>query len=83
MPHSFEEVRQIAHELPDDQRILLANDLYESVEDDQEETTEIEATWADEIDRRLAGIDSGAVKTIPLEEMLARMDARILARRRG
>jgi len=27
MPHTYEEVRQFAHELPEDQQILLANSL--------------------------------------------------------
>jgi hypothetical protein len=31
MQHTFEEVQQIAHELPEDQRVLLANSLWESV----------------------------------------------------
>lgn len=44
---------------------------------------EIEAAWDGEIKRRLDEIDSGAVKTVPLEDVLARMDARILARQRG
>jgi hypothetical protein len=40
MPRSYEEVRQIAYELPEDQRILLANALWDSVE-----TAEDEAAW--------------------------------------
>lgn len=77
MQHSFEEVRQIAQELPDEQRILLANFLYESVVTDEPGGSEgdITAAWEDEITRRLDEIDSGAVKMIPLEEILAEMDA--------
>jgi len=44
MAHSYEEVRQIAHELPEDQRILLANSLWDSVE-----TTEDEAAWRKDV----------------------------------
>lgn len=85
MRHSFEEVRQIAHELPEEQRILLANSLYESVvaDETEENEDEVAAAWEDEIERRLDEIDSGAVKMIPLEEVLAEMDARIAAKRRG
>lgn len=48
MRHSFEEVRQLAHALPEDQRIQLANSLYESVASDEERASEaeIEAAWA-------------------------------------
>lgn len=45
--------------------------------------TEIEASWKEEVERRVAEIDSGAVEMLPLEDVLARMDARILARQRG
>jgi hypothetical protein len=44
MAHSYEEVRQIAHELPEDQRILLANSLWDSVE-----TAEDEAAWRKDV----------------------------------
>ena len=83
MQHSFEEVSQIAHALPEEQRIQLANSLYESVIHDEPEGSEAEiaAAWDDEIKRRLDEIDSGAVQMIPGEEVLARMDARLKARR--
>ena len=83
MPHTFEEVQQIAYELPEDQRIMLANSLLEGVDPNAENPAEIEAAWDGEIKRRLDEIDSGTVKLIPLEEVLARMDARILAKQRG
>jgi hypothetical protein len=54
MPHSFEEVRQIASELPVDQRILLANSLWESVDpaDSAATEAELDAAWDGEIARR-------------------------------
>jgi putative addiction module component (TIGR02574 family) len=75
MPRSFEEVSQIAHSLPEDQRIQLANSLYESVVHDDPEGSEadIAAAWDDEIKRRLDEIDSGAVQMIPGDEVMARM----------
>jgi putative addiction module component (TIGR02574 family) len=84
MPRSLEEVRQIAYELPEDQRILLAESLFNSVESSEDEASEaeIDAAWDPEIKRRLDEIDSGAVEMIPLEGVLARMDARIQAKRR-
>jgi len=83
MPHTYEEVRQIAYELPEDQRILLAHSLWESVDSDSGNAAQIEAAWDVEIKRRLDEIDTGAVQMAPLEDVLARMNARILARQRG
>jgi putative addiction module component (TIGR02574 family) len=83
MPHSFEEVRQIACQLPTDQRILLANSLWESVDTSSEDASVVEAAWGSEIQLRLNEIDSGAVEMVPLEDVLARMDARLLAKQRG
>jgi putative addiction module component (TIGR02574 family) len=80
---SFEEVEKLAQALPEDQRIRLANSLYESVAGEEHASEAvIEAAWGDEIKRRIDEIDSGAVKMIPHEEVLARMDARIAAKRR-
>jgi putative addiction module component (TIGR02574 family) len=83
MQHTYEEVRQIACELPKEQRIQLADSLLESVGTNADGAAAIEAAWDGEIKRRLDEIDSGAVELVPLEDVLARMDARILARQRG
>jgi putative addiction module component (TIGR02574 family) len=85
MEHSYEEVHQLAHALPEDQRIQLANSLYQSVSDAEQEASEAEiaAAWDDEIKRRLDEIDSGAVKMIPLEDVLADMDEHIARKRRA
>jgi len=84
MQHSFEEVKQFAHELPEEQRIQLADSLYESVGfyEPEEDEGAVSAAWEAEISRRLDEIDSGAVKMIPLEEVLAEMDAHIAAKLR-
>ncbi len=70
MQHSFEEVSQIAHELPEDQRLLLANSLLESV-NDQDEATEAQlaAAWDEEIARRVAEIKSGTAASCSLEDL--------------
>ncbi len=83
MQHTYEEVQQIAHELPEDQRVQLANSLWESVGAENDDAAAIEAAWDGEIKRRLDEIDSGSVELVPLEDVLDRMDARILAKRRG
>jgi len=79
MHHSFEEVGELAHALPDDQRIQLANSFYESPNADEEETGEaqIASAWDEEIKRRLDEIDSGAVEMAPGEEVMDRMMKRL------
>jgi putative addiction module component (TIGR02574 family) len=67
--------------LPPDEVDWLVESLL--IKEQSEQLAEIEAAWDGEIKRRLDEIDSGAVKTVPLEDVLARMDARILARQRG
>ncbi len=63
--------------------MLLAESLLDSVglPGEQLGVAEAESAWGNEIKRRLAEVDSGAVKMIPGEEVLARMDARLKARR--
>lgn len=74
MQPSFDEVEKLARALPEDQRVRLANSLYESVSDEEQASeAEIEAAWGDEIKRRLDEIDSGAVELIPGEEVMGRM----------
>jgi putative addiction module component (TIGR02574 family) len=75
MPHTYEEVRQLAQELPTEERILLANSLWESVDTEECDATEaeVEAAWGEEIERRIAEIDSGTVQTIPWEQVRSEM----------
>jgi putative addiction module component (TIGR02574 family) len=40
-----------------------------------DEDVEIEDAWAAEIERRIAEVESGAVKVIPIAEALARVRA--------
>ena len=79
MEHSFEEVHKLAHALPEEQRIQLANSLYESVATDEEEGSEAEITaaWDEEIRRRLDEIDSGAVEMIPGDQVRAELMAKL------
>lgn len=82
MQPSFEEVEKLAHALPEDQRIRLANSLFESVgEEEHASEAEIETAWGDEIKRRLDEIDSGKVQMISHEEFLTHLDAHIASKR--
>jgi putative addiction module component (TIGR02574 family) len=84
MEHSYDEVHQLAHSLPEEERIRLANSLYDSIGAEGEESeAEVSAAWDAEIKRRLDEIDSGAVKMVQLEDVLARMEARRRTRQEG
>jgi putative addiction module component (TIGR02574 family) len=74
MQHTFEEVQQFAQELPEDQRILLANSLWESADAGQDEA-EITAAWEPEIARRVEEIKAGTAVTYSLAEVEADLQA--------
>jgi putative addiction module component (TIGR02574 family) len=73
----LEEARQLS---PGNQDWLVESLL---IKDKDESAEEVEAAWDSEIKRRLDEIDSGAVEMLPLEEVLARMDAKVLSRQQG
>ncbi len=85
MSRSYEEVRKIAHTLPEDQRILLANSLWESVVsvENVADGSEVSAAWNDEIKRRLDEIDSGAVNLVPGDQVRAEWIARLSSQTRA
>lgn len=60
--------------LPPEERAAMANSLLESLDETADE--DAEAAWDDEIKRRVDDIRSGRVKTIPGEQVLARLNAR-------
>lgn len=64
-----------ASELPETDRAELAGLLLESLEGEPDEG--VEAAWAEEIERRVRQIEAGEVKTIPWEEVRARLHARL------
>jgi putative addiction module component (TIGR02574 family) len=67
-----------ARQLPPDEREWLAECLL--IKDENVTAAEADSAWDAEIKRRLDEIDSGKVKMIPGEEVLARMDARLKAK---
>ena len=60
-----------ALELPDSERATLAGLLIESLEGPDD--PDVESAWAVEAERRWQEIESGAVKTIPWEEVKAKL----------
>jgi len=60
-----------ALKLTPSERAALAQRLLASLDED----AEIENAWAEEIERRIADVESGAVQVIPIAEALARVRA--------
>jgi hypothetical protein len=77
MPHTYEEVRQFAHELPEEQQILLANSLWESAFAGEAEASdaEIAEAWDAEIAQRVGEIKAGTAVTYSLQEVEADLRA--------
>jgi putative addiction module component (TIGR02574 family) len=70
MQHSLEQIRQLAYDLPEDQRLLLANSLIESVSNQGGDTeVELAAAWDEEIARRVAEIKAGTAATCSLDDL--------------
>lgn len=78
MPATLEQVTEEVRELsPQDREQLLARLIRDLEPAENFSSDEIERAWDKEIARRLEEIDSGKVKTIPAEEVFARIQARL------
>lgn len=70
------ELNQVFHdalELSDSERATLVGLLIESLEVAEPPDVDVEAAWAAEAERRWQEIESGRVKTIPWEEVKAKL----------
>ena len=65
------ELSQRARELAPEDRARLAEELLASLEGDLE--PEVDAAWDAELCKRIAEVESGAVKLIPADEVFARV----------
>jgi putative addiction module component (TIGR02574 family) len=74
----WEELLEKVLQLPSNEQEKIARAVYEHLvdEDDDEDPAEVEAAWADEIQRRVEEIRNGTVETIPADEVFAEMRAR-------
>jgi len=61
--------------LPVSERADLAGSLIESLDEAQDES--VAAAWDEEVARRMAEIDSGAVRPVPLDEARRRLSSAI------
>ena len=71
MSRTFIELWKEASELSEKDRADLAGLLIESLEGEPDEG--VDAAWAAEIERRVAQLEAGAVKSIPWEEVRQRL----------
>lgn len=78
MPKTFNEIFREAADLPEHDRATLAGLLIDSLEGEPDPG--VEAAWAAEIERRVAEVEAGAVKTVPWEEVRQRLLDRLNAR---
>jgi putative addiction module component (TIGR02574 family) len=71
MTNEVVELFKRASDLPDSDRATLAGLLIESLESKHEK--DVESLWLGEIERRLQELDSGKVKTVPWEQVRAKL----------
>jgi putative addiction module component (TIGR02574 family) len=71
MSRTFTDVWKEASELSEQDRAALAGLLIESLEGEPD--ADVDAAWAAEIERRVAELDAGTVKTIPWEQVRQRL----------
>ena len=71
---SYEEIVTAALALPEDARAMLAEQLLESL--DTENQARINALWVEEAERRDREIDEGKVKAVPVDEVMERLRSR-------
>jgi len=74
MAANFDDIMKDALSLPPGARAMLADQLLESL--DAEDQKRIDALWAEEAERRDREIEDGLVTPIPGEEVMERLRAR-------
>ena len=68
MPASLKEIDEQARALSAEERAKLAQTMLESL---HPPLSEIEAAWAEEIERRVAALDRGETPSYPAEDVFA------------
>ena len=73
MSLTYDQIAAEAMQLSAEERADLADKLWMSVDTPEA----VAAAWDAEIERRIAQIDSGEVETIPFEEVMAELRAKL------
>jgi putative addiction module component (TIGR02574 family) len=79
--NDVETLRAAVLQLPAEDRAALAADLIRSLDEAEDATDDVEAAWAEEIQRRLAEVDAGLVTPVPWPEARQRILAAANGRR--
>jgi putative addiction module component (TIGR02574 family) len=74
MTQATQRLLEQAMALPADEKIRFAEELLASL--DPADQKEIDAAWAEEIDRRIADYDAGRAQAIPADEVFRRLRER-------
>jgi len=77
MPKTLTEVTRDAAGLPAGERLKLARILLDLSEATADDPDDVQNAWDQEIERRLQELRSGKVKGVPLEEVKAKIEARL------
>ncbi len=77
MPKTLTEVTRDAADLPVGERLKLARILLDLSEVAVDDPDDVQNVWDQEIERRLEELRSGKVKGVPLEEVKAKIEARL------
>ena len=77
MPKTLAEVTCDAADLPAPERLKLARILLDLSDPATESPDDVQNAWDQEIERRLQELRSGKVKGVPLEEVTAKIEARL------
>lgn len=77
----LESVLFAALRLPVKARAAVVAELLDSLDADEQPAEEVEAAWANEIQRRLGEVDAGTVTPIPWTEARRRIAAAATGRR--
>lgn len=75
MSSKLADITQDALRLPHDQQLRLARTLLEKSEAVGDD--DVEASWDDEIERRIKSIDAGLAKSRPFAEVVAEVDRQL------
>ncbi len=71
MPDLVAELSERARVLPPEDRARLAEELLASLEENP--SSEVDAAWDAEIQRRIAEVEAGTAELVPAEEVFARV----------
>lgn len=70
---TIDELENLLLQLPQQERARLAERLIASLDDE----SELEKTWYDEVERRLAEFESGQMESVSAEEVFSALQARL------